>query len=227
MGERFKPVAPTRTQEEIDAEKWEETKRDRWTEWQSLVSVLGKRFENCTLDNFEIREETQKQAIKALCEFAVDMKKETRVGWGIFLFGPAGRGKDHLMVAMIRHAVLNCGYPVTWKNGLDLFGDFRDLMNSDKREADVISDYVRPEILAISDPIPPSGQLTDYQATMLQRIVDARYRQLKPVWVTCNAEGQTDAEKKLGVPVVGRLSDNALVIKTSWSNYRKPREVLK
>ena len=226
MRRDIEKLPPPRPKEEIEREKREEQVRERLGEWKNLQGQFGVRFQNCSLENFEASSDLQRRAVAALEDFSRNMVSESKIGYGLFMLGPCGRGKDHLMVAMLQRAVLHHGMSVLWKNGLDLFGDFRDMMRGERKERAVIEEYKIPDILALSDPITPAGELTDYHSTMLQRIVDVRYRNLRPIWVTCNASGYSDAGQKVGIPVIDRLIHNALVIKCEWGNHRKLREIV-
>jgi DNA replication protein DnaC len=79
----------------------------------------------------------------------------------------------------------------------------------------------RPNVLAISDPTPPLGELSDYQRSMLFRVVDRRYRDLRPTWVTINAADSAEAERKIAPNIIDRLAHGALVLRCNWPSYRR------
>lgn len=203
----------------------EKARQEGWEKWVRLRERLGKRYAECKLSNFQLSEdvkdrERQVKVVDALRSYAEQMPKHLGSGKGIVLYGPAGTGKDHLLAAMMQHACwMNFG--VAWRNGMDLYAERRDAISSEKLERELIQDLAQPDVLSISDPIPPTGTLTEGQMEFLFRIVDARYRQCKPIWVTANfAEGK-EAESRIGKQVVDRLRDGALALHCNWPSFRK------
>lgn len=79
-------------------------------------------------------------------------------------------------------------------------------------------------MLAISDPTPPLGEVrSDWQRSLLFRIVDRRYRDLKPTWVTINAASAEEAEKRLTPNIIDRLSHDAVIVRCNWKSFRTGR----
>lgn len=143
-------------------------------------------------------------------------------GGGLILFGPKGTGKDHLAMAATQNAIMSHGIDVEWVNGMDLFGEFRDAMNSDgTTERDIINRYARHQVLYISDPVPPAGNLTEFQSAALFRILDARYSHKRPTWVTVNVTSAQELDARIGTQNGDRLRDGALAIFCNWASYRK------
>ena len=138
--------------------------------------------------------------------------------------GPAGTGKDHLLVALLREAIVCYGFKVQWLNGQNLFRMFRDQIDSGKSEASFIQAFERPDILAISDPIPPKGETSNYTAHMLYQIIDSRYRVMKSTWVTANVATRQEGEAALSAPIFDRLLDNAFTLFCNWPSYRQSRK---
>ena len=93
-------------------------------------------------------------------------------GDGLVLFGAAGTGKTHLLVSSAKVAI-EAGLSVVWTNGQDL-ARFRAAIDGDGSESKVIREIGKPSVLVLDDVLPPGGSLTDYQATTLYRIINAR-----------------------------------------------------
>jgi len=195
----------------------------RGQHWSALIRKVGERYEKSGLSNYKTSGPEQQKAKTQLSEFAENILEHTENSSGIWLYGPAGTGKDHLLTAMMRIAVVNFGLDVTWTNGTDMFGWFRDAIDNKSSilESDILRSFYSPTIVAISDPLPPWGELTPYQASQLLRIVDHRYRDMKPTWVTANFATPEEAKKRLGAQVVDRLRDGALTIFCNWPSYRE------
>ncbi len=188
---------------------------------------MGRRYAECTLAGFEIAKDkatSQKQrfAIDRLTRFCGDIDGEIEAGRNVVLFGPVGTGKDHLLAALMRVACKS-GASVEWVNGMDLFGDLRDRIDSANAESEAraLSRWTSPDVLAISDPLPPWGPLTPYQSQMLFRLVDRRYRDRKPIWITANFADGKEASERIGVQVLDRIKDGAVELYCAWPSYRK------
>lgn len=185
---------------------------------------IGKRYADCTLDSYRVTCPEQEKALAALREYAANIFDNVDNGRGIVLFGPAGTGKDHLLAALGREAI-QAGLWVTWKNGRDLAGEFREAARDGtfRSERNILEDLEPAEVLILSDPIPPAGGLTPFQADVMFRLVDARYRAMKATWATLNVSGGDEADSRLGAQIVDRLKHDALALFCDWPSYRTAR----
>ncbi|MCX7429059.1 MAG: hypothetical protein NTW96_25960 [Planctomycetia bacterium] len=217
------PVDPSeverRLRERQEADRAREA-RERAQRLGEFLGSRGKRYEGCTLENFEVLSPDQGRVVVALRRYAGAMPTEVAAGRGVVLFGGCGSGKDHLVVGLSRIAILDHGLSVVWKNGLELFADFRRVVAGELPESKVFADLTRPDVLALSDPIPPSGPVTEYQAAMMLRAIESRYNALRPVWATLNVRSAAEADQRLGAPIVDRLRDGAVCCFCSWPSHR-------
>lgn len=220
---------PTRVKPELqitvadDAESWtERQQRRRHTEIQEAkrfatrasLSRMGSRYATCRFESFSCEQPEQQAIVDRLVGY--DWLHRPNV----LLFGPKGTGKDHLLTSLVRLAG-DGGLGVEWRNGLDLFGEWRALVGSDERERDAIAPLIGCDVLALSDPMPPSGQLSEWQQQMLARVIDGRYRRLAPTWVTLNVMSGDEADARLGPLIADRLRDGAVALFCNWPSYRK------
>lgn len=141
-------------------------------------------------------------------------------GQNVILFGPVGTGKDHLLAHLL-YAAADAGHKCRWVNGLDLYGKWRDQIDGGENEARMVAGFVSPPVLAISDPIPPVGAPSAWNVGQLYRIIDARYRHLRPTWMTVNAASVDDANETLSAPLFDRLRHGAALIHCYWPSYRQ------
>lgn len=188
--------------------------------WSKLTRERGRRYASATLDGFDTPTDDHQVALRYATDYAKTMHTMVTEGRPLVLFGPSGTGKDLLMMGLARIAVLDWGYNVRWRNCQDLFGEMRDAMTRGETEVSVIRSLARVPILALSDLVPPSGTLSEYNRTTLYRIFDARYSDMRPTWVTINATGREQMNSHLGVATMDRLRHNAIPIYCNWESHR-------
>lgn len=189
----------------------------------AIVAQIGARYRDCRFQTYAIEHDAQRKAVAALERYAEHAPERIAAGAGVVLFGPCGTGKDHLLTALaVRVAYLHSVPRITWISGPAFFAELRDRISDGAPEREIIDRLARADVLVISDPMPPSGTLTEYQSATMFRLVDARYQNRRPTWVSLNAESGADAEKRLGVATTDRLRDGALTIACNWPSHRKP-----
>lgn len=196
------------------ARQQREDRRKRSMTDGSLLA-MGTRYRDCTLDNFRIDNESQRAVVMRLRRFMQTTHERIP---NVLLFGPKGTGKDHLLTALVRWGG-DLGLGVQWVNGLDLFAQFRDFEKA--QEFDQRSQLVAADVLAISDPLPPSGDLTTWQQENLARLLDSRYRRALPTWATLNVASGAEAEQRLGPLITDRLRDGAVALACCWESFRR------
>lgn len=202
-------------QRSAEFEKQAETKR-RIEAVAELRSALGARYspERCALETFKIDNPKQQAVIDRLKAFDVTS------GRGLVLYGTVGTGKDHLLAAMLYRAC-RAGKLAGWINGPELFGRFRDGFDTEAKEETILARFVRPAVLGISDPVPQVGDASSWRTEILYRVIELRYREMKPTWMTINAVSPDDADAKLSAPNFDRLRDDAELIPCFWRSFRE------
>lgn len=191
----------------------------------NLIRQAGHRYADCTLATFKATSDKQRRAAEGVVAYC-DMLRDAWESSSLILFGPVGTGKDHLAIAVARILIEDLGKRVEWLNGQDWFGRVRDAMDSNRPEADLIRVYATPDVLVLSDPVPPVGSLTQHQSTMLYRLIDARYSRGVPTICTVNVKDSAEADERLGAATWDRLCHGAWTIHCNWPSYRKPaREI--
>ena len=191
---------------------------------RQLASRLGRRYSpsRCSLDTFQTPWQPQSDAISDLRGFEAILDENVRHGRSLLFYGTVGTGKDHLLAAML-YSAARSGFETDWHNCHDLFGQFRDLMDGRERESSLLRRLARPDVLGLSDLIPPVGNSTAWRSELLLRILDLRYRECRPTWATMNAASPEDAEESLSAPVFDRLRDDALMVPCFWPSFRVRR----
>lgn len=192
-----------------------------------LALAVGPRYARCRLSGFEIYEPntaedrpSQHQALVAIGQFVAEMPSRIRSGGGLVLFGRPGTGKDHLASAAMFAAIETHGFSVAWASGAELFAELRDAIRTATGTGRTFDRLVEPQILVVSDPIPPRDDASAFATDFLLRVLDRRYRWLKSTWATMNATNGAEAEARLASPIVDRLRHGSLCIKCDWPSYR-------
>jgi DNA replication protein DnaC len=69
-------------------------------------------------------------------------------------------------------------------------------------------------------------ELTPFQASMLYRLVDARYVRGKPTIVTVNVNDDAEGDRRMGEATWDRLCHDSWKVFCDWPTHRKPaREI--
>lgn len=196
---------------------------ERGKRWNSLIAKRGRRYEMCRLETFTAICAAQSDVLTAMRRYVCNISEHIHSGEGVLLYGPKGTGKDHLLVAASFEAIKH-GHSVIWQNGMDLFGDVRDRMNTNESEQAFVGKLVAAEILYLSDPLQVDGSLTEFQKTMLFRILDGRYSHMKPTWITVNVATRQELESRMGAQTVDRIIDGTIAHFCNWPSHRKKLE---
>lgn len=174
------------------------------------------------MNSYKVADPYQRDVVGMVTEWAEGFEQRVKRGEGLVLMGPVGTGKDHLAFGAVARGVSTTGASALWVACRELFGASRDAMSGDEAERRFVRTYVSPDVLILSDPTPPVGDgLTSWQSDVLFRIVDTRWRSLKPTVVTANFADDRDAENAVGAPTWDRITDRAFVALTNWGSFRK------
>lgn len=189
---------------------------------KALTEAVGSRFAETTLESFEATTSEQRKVLGAVRGYAANIVERAADGNGVILFGSAGTGKTHLLAGLAK-AAIEAGLSVAWVNGQDLFARFRAAIDGEGSESTIIRELVKPDVLILDDLLPPGGALTDFQASSVYRIVDARYRDCRSTWSTMNVSNGDEAERGMGAQIVDRLRHGALTAFCNWPSFRSAK----
>jgi DNA replication protein DnaC len=199
-----------------------ETERQRGRYLVDLSTDLGLRYgpARATLDTFRIYHPNQQIVVNDLRSLCKRLGELVKDGAGIVFYGTVGTGKDHLLAAMLYQAV---ALPVRcrWVNGQELFGAFRDRIDTGRPDEDQFRDLCEPQVLGISDPKPPVGSPGAWDVGNLYRLLDRRYRAMKSTWVSLNANSPEEADAMLSAAVFDRLREGAELFGCFWPSWRE------
>ncbi len=103
---------------------------------------------------------------------------------GIVLMGLPGRGKTHLIAALLYDLVFQRGVPVQFRDFFHLLSDLRSGYSQDKPESELIQPLVDVEVLAIDEL--GKGRNTPWEQNILDVIISQRYNHKKTTLFTSN-----------------------------------------
>jgi DNA replication protein DnaC len=189
---------------------------------RDLADNVGRRYhpKAASLEKYQVYHKAQQPVLDKLRELVPRLPELVKEGRGLIFYGPCGSGKDHLAIALL-YELARGGIKVRWLNGRDIFGAFRDRIDSRERDEDYFRSLCVPDVLAISDPLPPHGNVGDWNLENLYRLVDRRYRQRQSIWVTLNVATVEEADARLSAPVFDRLRHDAEIFGCFWPSFRE------
>lgn len=243
--------------QQVDAEKKaEEEERKRREEQRRIQERVNKlikdsgirgRFLNRTFDTFQVNE-VNKHAYKVSKEYADNfsamLPRKNSDGMilppekepnGLFISGSYGTGKTHLAAA-ISNQLLREGVPVICMTMIDLLARIKQTYDrsDEATEADIMRIYEEVPLLVIDDI--GSEQPTEWGATTIYAIINARYEAYMPVVVTTNYAGDElirrmtpigpsgrPLSSKNAEKTVDRLYEMCAGVEMNWESWRVKR----
>lgn len=103
---------------------------------------------------------------------------------GLLLWGEVGRGKTHLMVAVLRELVLRQGVRARFVEFSHLLADLRAGFDIGRGMAALLDPLVRVEVLAIDEL--GKGLRTEFELTVIDELISRRYNAMLPTLATTN-----------------------------------------
>lgn len=187
---------------------------------ESLRVDAGTRYRYEDLGTYQTYDDAQASVLDAMKRYSAEITANVAECVGIVLFGPTGTGKDHLLIGVAKEAIDRDCRSVRMVRGAFLGQEIRDSFDSKESERGIVGKYASPDVLIFSDPIPGVGELKDFQADVTHRIIESRYCNKRPTFVSINAADEAEAQKRLGVATWDRLRHNALVLPCRWESFR-------
>lgn len=103
---------------------------------------------------------------------------------GLVLWGEVGRGKTHLLAAMLRELAFTRGLTVRFVEFSHLLADLKSGFDRGIAAADLLDPLVEVDVLGIDEL--GKGRRTDFEEAVIDEIVSRRYNAWRPVLATTN-----------------------------------------
>ncbi|MBN1946350.1 MAG: ATP-binding protein [Bradymonadales bacterium] len=160
-------------------------------------TMIPSRYTHCMLTTYDDKGDNQRQVHKLvhdhLCSYVPGAP-------GLLFYGKAGRGKTHLMVAILRELALEHGQRTRFVEFSHLLSDIKEGFNLGKSEAEVLQPVTRMPVLGVDEL--GKGLLTEWQLSILDEVISRRYNQRLTTYFTTNLP-MTAGQRSTGGPVTG------------------------
>ncbi|HBM9260226.1 TPA: ATP-binding protein [Citrobacter freundii] len=178
------------------------------------------RFENCTLQNYEPVNDDAKRALKVCQAYASRWPERLQKGGGLVMCGKPGTGKNHLALAIARHAITEHQSSVVFTTALKIAREYKSTWSkgSSRTEDDVIRYFTKPDLLIIDEVGVQFG--SDAEKLIMFEIINTRYERMKPTILISNQTREELAEF-IGERALDRMSDGGgCTLSFTWDSYR-------
>lgn len=176
-------------------------------------------------------------AVQAAVSKVIDSFSRDGDQRGLVLWGGVGRGKTHLLVAMVRELVLRHGRTVRFVEFSHLLADLKASFDSGRGAAELLDPLVAVDVLAIDEL--GKGRNTEFEGMVVDELVSRRYNAMRPILATTNfaplpatgrpvanaADAQLGAAlpsliDRVGERVFSRLSETCDFVEINGEDYR-------
>lgn len=148
---------------------------------RKIASLLPERYRKASLEDFHG---------DTLTTTVVWLRKPTD---GLFITGPVGTGKTHLVAAIVKH-LTESSIDATFKRCAQFYADVREMFRMENySQNSVLGPLERTRFLALDDL--GAGSLSDSERRYTLEILDRRLNKVRPTMVTSNWRLGDIAEK--------------------------------
>lgn len=186
---------------------------------RDALQCCGQRHANSTFESYVVSTPAQRIVLDGVRSYVHSGRAAS--GGGLLLCGPRGTGKDHLLVAAARECVHWHGTIVAWRSGIDLIEHLVDIMYGRAEWSEYDNAHHYSDLLILSDPLPPSAELSPTEQRAIFSLVDHRYRHRRATWISANVAKEGDLDHRIGPAIADRLRDGATHYACHWPSYRR------
>lgn len=147
---------------------------------ESLISIagIGRRFRGKTLENFN------GPAAKVCATYCEDFDKNMAEGRGLYLYGPCGTGKTHLLSAIAQKLITERGLKARLYSTAELLLQLKATFDSKETESGFIEDLNESQLLILDDL--GSERFSEWAMQIFYLIINRRYENLQPTLFSSN-----------------------------------------
>ena len=189
-----------------------------------LKRTIGKKYLDKTFSNFD--KSKSPKAYDACRLYAKNFLSNRNEGIGLFITGPVGSGKTHLVSAIIDYIARLHKRKVKdliFKSSANLLSEIRFSFDSKSTES-LVKGFETADLLVIDDL--GIEKSSDWTHEIFHKIIDSRYSNLMPVIITSNF---TDIElkEKMSERIISRIYEMCRGIKLTGKDYRISNKIIK
>lgn len=180
-------------------------------------SGLDGRFLDVDFESYAADTPAQRKVLAACRAYAASFNKLTRES--LWLIGPPGVGKTHLMSALVRAVIEQQVLRARITTPQHVVRRLRATWRRDARESeeDVLSDFWSDRLLVLDEV--GVGGATDSELAQLFEVVDGRYVRERPTALVSNLS-RPQLQQALGARLVDRLCERAEIHTMNWTSHR-------
>jgi DNA replication protein DnaC len=190
---------------------------------------IPKRYGNCNFNNYKPMNDSQEKALKSAKKFSADYPS---VSGGIFFQGPAGVGKTHLSIAIIKELIERKGVDALFYDVRDLISEIQSKINIDAEGYNKILERVYNVDVLILDDI-GAHRISDWTEDIISKIINKRYNNKKITIFSSNymdakefyddlAEVKGESlEERIGYRLRSRMYEMSRLIILRGADFRK------
>lgn len=181
---------------------------------------IPNRFLSCTLQNYEPVNDDAKRVLKVCQAYSNRWPERLKKGGGLVMCGKPGTGKNHLALAIARHAITEHQSSAVFTTALKIAREYKSTWSkgSTRTEDDVIRYFTKPDLLIIDEVGVQFG--SDAEKLIMFEIINTRYERMKPTILISN-QSKDELSAFIGERVIDRMNDGGgCTLAFTWDSYR-------
>lgn len=179
------------------------------------MSNLGERFRDAAFDNFKQLPGTE-TCLETMKEYAETFCRYTDSGYCIY--GRPGNGKSHLAAALVNR-VIQRGYTAVFIEVPDLFARIKATYDGEGSEDKIMRSLASCDLLVLDDA--GAEKPTEWVREKFYQIINARYKDRKPMVITTNTPDMAGLEDIIGFRAYDRVLEMCAPLKNNGESYRR------